>query len=62
MKHSLLCPLTLKVTLKPPLYHKQWKNSLMLNTLSSIKSVAQQTLPTCQVVKQVLSLIHTGLY
>lgn len=61
MKHSLLCPLTLRVTLKqPPFYLKQWKSSLMLNTLSSIKSVAQQTLPTCQVVKQVLNLVHTG--
>lgn len=61
MKHFLLCPLTLRVTLKqPPLYLIQWKNSLMLNTLSSMKSVAQRTLPTCQVVKQVFSLVHPG--
>lgn len=61
IKHFLLCPLTLRVTLKqPPLYLRQWKNSLMLNTLSSMKSVEQQTLPTCLVVKQVFSLVHPG--
>jgi len=44
MKYSLLCPLTLRVTLKQPLlYLKQWKNSLMLNTLSSSKSVARHS-------------------
>lgn len=43
-KYSL-CPLTLTGTLKqPPLYLTQWKNSLVLNTLSSSKPAAKQTL------------------